>query len=390
MQNFVFQNPTKVIFGQNIIPQTGVETCQFGSRVLLVTGISSAKKSSLFNDVTTSILESGGTVFNLEGIRPNPTLTKVREGIELVRKENIEVICGLGGGSVIDSAKAIGAGSVVEHDVWKFFTGKKSVRTTLPVIAIPTLAASGSEMNSGMVLTNSATNQKFGFANRYLFPKTAIMDPQTTFTVPPDHTAYGCIDALTHIFEFYFTNAQPDSAVQYHYMEGLAKTLFENCRPALQDPTDYQARANLMWSSALTLNGFCASGLGKVGFPMHLIEHSLSALYDIPHGAGLAIIGPGWMKYHHEAADGRMQQFFKRTAEHLYESSGILETIRNLRNWYESLGAPTYLEDIGVDETNFPEITRNSQALAKVWRMREYDEELVGKILLQCLRKTNR
>lgn len=117
MQNFVFQNPTKVIFGQNIIPQTGVETCQFGSRVLLVTGISSAKKSSLFNDVTTSILESGGTVFNLEGIRPNPTLTKVREGIELVRKENIEVICGLGGGSVIDSAKAIGAGSVVEHDV---------------------------------------------------------------------------------------------------------------------------------------------------------------------------------------------------------------------------------------------------------------------------------
>jgi alcohol dehydrogenase YqhD (iron-dependent ADH family) len=270
--------------------------------------------------------------------------------------------------------------------VWKFFTGKKSVRTTLPVIALPTLAASGSEINSGMVLTNSETRQKFGFANRHLFPKTAIMDPQTTFTVPSDHTAYGCIDALTHLFEFYFTNTQPDAAVQYHHIEGLGKTLFENCRPAIHDPHDYQARANLMWSSALALNGLSAAGLGKVGFPMHLIEHSLSALYDVPHGAGLAIIGPGWMKHHHASAGDRIQQFFRNTAPELYDSSGVSRTIENLQSWYEELGVPSWLKDIGVSEKDIRVIAENSQALAKVWRMREYDVELVENILRECLR----
>lgn len=386
MQNFVFYNPTKVIFGQNTIPQVGPEISSLGSRVLLVTGMSSAKESGNFHKVSESITENGCSVFNLEGIRPNPTLKKVREGIELVRRENIEVICGLGGGSVIDSAKAIGAGSMVQHDVWKFFTGKKPVRNTLPVVAVPTMAASGSEVNSGMVLTNSDTGQKFGFANRHLFPKVAIMDPQTTFTVPRSHTAFGCIDALTHIFEFYFTNTQPDASVQHHYMEGLAKTQFDNCQLALNDLSDYQARANLMWSSALTLNGLCASGLGKVAFPMHLIEHSLSALYDIPHGAGLAIVGPGWMEFQHKEVGDRMQQFFRRTADFLYASSGFLETLYNLRNWYALIGAPTCLEDVGVNEKEISEIAKNSQALAKVWRIREYDESLVEEILRQCLR----
>lgn len=387
MQNFVFHNPTKVIFGRNTIPQVGAEVCSLGNKVLLVTGQSSAKKTGIFQQVHESIAENGCTVFCLEGIRPNPTLNKVREGIELVRRENIEVICGLGGGSVIDSAKAIGAGSLVQHDVWKFFTGKKPVRTTLPVVAVPTIAASGSEVNSGMVLTNSDTGHKFGFANRHLFPKTAIMDPQATYTVPPSHTTFGCIDALTHVFEFYFTNKQPGADVQYHYMEGLANTLFDNCQTALNNPSDYQARANLMWSSALALNGLSASGLGKVGFPMHLVEHSLSALYDIPHGAGLAIIGPGWMKLIHEDVGDRVQRFFQKTAKSLYAPSRVIDTITNLQKWYVSIGAPAYLEDVGIDAKEIPGIAKNSQALAKVWRMREYDEPLVEKILLQCLRK---
>lgn len=385
MQNFVFHNPTKVIFGKNTIPQVGAEVAFYGKRVLLVYGENSAHKSGLLATVKNALTESGIDIIEHSGVKPNPTVEHVREGIKIAKSETVDCICALGGGSVIDSAKAISAGTLVEHDVWKFFTGKKSVKDALPLVSVSTLAASGSEMNSGMVLTNEDTLQKFGFAHRLLFPKVAIMDPETTYSVSANQTAYGAIDALAHILEFYMTSEQSGAIVQDRYMEGLAMAIIESCDNALKNPKDYEARSSLMWSAALTLNGLSSSGLGKVGFPMHLIEHSLSAMYDIPHGAGLSIIIPAWFRYQAEHIPERMSRFFTR----VYGIEGTpqevsVRGIHTLSRWLQSCGAPTTLAEVGIPANQIPLLSENALPLAKVWRMREYDREKIETILRMC------
>ncbi|MCI5146402.1 MAG: iron-containing alcohol dehydrogenase, partial [Candidatus Electrothrix sp. AR3] len=199
MQNFVFHNPTKIIFGRNTVPTIGPETMAWGKRALLVYGQSSIKKTGLYAQVTASLVQAGVSVVEHGGVQSNPLLDHVRAGIAKVKKEDLQVVVAVGGGSVIDTAKAIAAGSVVEHDVWKFFIGKKSIKSTLPVTTVLTLAAAGSEMNSGMVITNQDTKERFGFGHRLLYPKVSIMAPEITFPVPPDYTAYSAVDAIAHI-----------------------------------------------------------------------------------------------------------------------------------------------------------------------------------------------
>ncbi len=312
MQNFVLENPTKIIFGRETISQIGPETAAFGKKVLLVYGLSSVKKNGLFDQVIDSLQEAGLSVIEHGGVRSNPVLSHVREGIDLAKKEGIEVICALGGGSVIDSAKAISAGTLVEHDVWQFFKGKKSIKKTIPLTCVLTLAAAGSEMNGGMVITNEETNQKFGTGNKLLHPNVSILNPTATFTVPPDYTAYGAVDAIAHILEFYFTTRDPATPVQDRFMEGLVINIMESCDQVLANPKDYVARADLMWCATLALNGWTAAGLGLVGFPMHMIEHSLSAVYNVPHGAGLSVVVPAWMGYQAERNPTKFSQFADR------------------------------------------------------------------------------
>lgn len=386
MHNFVFQNPTKVLFGRGTIASIGGETCHFGTRVLLVFGCSSARRNGLLEQVHSSLAQAGATVREYGGIVANPTLAQVREGVRLAKESRIEVICAVGGGSAIDSAKAISAGAVVEHDVWKFFTGKKSVRLPLPLTVVSTLAASGSEMNSGMVLTNEETQQKFGFANRLLFPRTAVMDPEATFTVPADYTAYGAIDALAHLLEFYLTCRHPGTMVQDRYMEGLAESIMASCNAALANPRDYEARATLMWAAALALNGLSAAGLGKVGFPMHLIEHSLSALHGVAHGAGLAVVIPGWMRSQQDPlVRQRMLQFFQRVLA--VEGDGTIALERGitlLENWFREIGAPVTLREVGIGSDQIGALAENALPLARIWRMREYGRERIEAILERC------
>ena len=383
MEDFVFHNPTKVLFGRSILQLVGKETARLGSRVLLVSGRTSASVSGRLSVIRESLLAEGLSLVELTGIVPNPVVETVREGIEIARHENIEVICAVGGGSVIDSAKAIGTGVLANHDVWKLFTGKKPLRGTLPVVAIPTLAASGSEANSGMVLTNREKSLKLGYANRLLHPVTAIMDPSATFSVPKKHTAYGAIDALTHLMEFAFTATVAHAPIQERYMAGLAITIRESCETALADPCDYDARANLMWTAALALNGLSAAGLGKVGFPMHLIEHSLSALHDTAHGAGLAVIAPAWLRHQGSQLSPRAFRFltalFPETPPTDAETAADL-----LTSWFAAIGAPTRLVDLGIGSKEIPILAANSQAQARSWRMREYDEGTVSRILELC------
>nr|WP_320009901.1 iron-containing alcohol dehydrogenase [uncultured Desulfobulbus sp.] len=389
MHNFVYHNPTKILFGQKTLSALGPETAAWGRKALFVYGKKSCKQSGLYDRVLQLLHETDITVIEHGGVQSNPLLSHVRLGIERAKNEGIEVVVAVGGGSVLDTAKAIAAGSVVPHDVWKFFTGKKGVKGTLPVVTVPTLAASGSEMNSGMVLTNNQTREKFGFGHRLLFPKVSILDPELTFSVPPDFTAYGAVDALSHVLEFYLTTQERETRVQDRLMEGLMENAISGCNRCLNNPRDYNARADLMWTSALALNGLTASGLGRVGFPMHLIEHSMSALYDVAHGAGLAVVMLGWLRAHVESHAARIAELGHRVFQIREENefSTAQQTIRSLHDWLLAIGVPTTLEELGIDPLEIEHLAENTQGLARVWRLREYSPQRVAAILGFCTNK---
>jgi len=386
MENFVFHNPTKIIFGKNTIPAIGEETRIFGNKVLLVYGRGSIKKNNIYASVIQSFQKAGLEILEHPGVDSNPRLNHVRDGIDIVKKTGCQVICGVGGGSVIDEAKAISGGSVVKHDVWKFFTGKKPLKNSLPLTCVLTLAASGSEMNSGMVITNEKTNQKFGYGNKQLYPKTSILDPETTYSVPLDYTAYGAVDAISHVLEFYFTTKVKSTPVQDRFIEGLIINIIESCNTILQKPYDYQARGDLMWCSTLALNGLSAAGLGRVGFPMHMIEHSLSALFDVPHGAGLSTIIPGWLQYRLRTDSKRINQFGRRVfgLHSANDYHGGELAIKKFTDWLNTIGCPTSLQTLAIAENDIEKIAKNSLSLAKIWRLDDYDQSTIESILRLC------
>ena len=387
MHNFVYHNPTKILFGRGTIESIGPETRVWGRRGLLVYGQDSLKHNGLHDRIVKALHEAEVDIVEHGGVRSNPLLSHVRQGVHLAKEHDVEVIVAAGGGSVIDTAKAIAAGTPVEHDVWKFFTGKRGIKTALPVTAVLTLAASGSEMNSGMVITNDETREKFGFGHRLLHPKTSILDPEATFTVPPDYTVYGAVDAISHVLEFYMTAADPDSPVQDRLMEGLIENAMTGCTRCLSDPRDYNGRANLMWTATLALNGLTAAGLGRVGFPMHLIEHSLSALYDVPHGAGLAVVMLGWLRAHRQSSAMRIARLGRRIfcLTEQEPAAAAAQTIARLHTWLQSVKAPLTLGDLNIPPDDIPRIAENTKGLARLWRLRDYTPERVDAILRQCL-----
>ncbi len=389
MHNFVYHNPTKILFGRNTTTSIGTETKAWGTRGLLIYGRKSIKTSGLYDRVKMDLDQAGVHVTELGGVQSNPLLSLVRKGVQLAKQHDIDVIIAVGGGSVLDTAKAIAAGALVEHDVWKFFRGKKSIKQALPVTTILTLAASGSEMNSGMVITNDETQEKFGYGHRLLHPKTSILDPELTFTVPPDYTAYGAVDAISHLLEFYMTTREHNTSVQDRLMEGLIENTMSACESCLEDPSDYDGRSTLMWTATLALNGLASTGLGRVSFPMHLIEHSLSALYDIPHGAGLSVVIPAWLQYNAHSHPSRLAELctrlFPLPGKSLAEDDILAQhAIEIFRSWFDRIGAPTTLEQLGIPEGNIQEIALNTQGLAKIWRLQNYTPEVVTEILHLC------
>jgi len=241
-------------------------------------------------------------------------------------------------------------------------------------------------MNSGMVITNEETNQKFGFANKHLYPRVSILDPSTTFSVSPEYTAYGAVDAIAHVLEFYFTNQEPYTPVQDYFMEGLVKSCIDSCDRVLKNLEDYDARADLMWAATLALNGLTGAGLGKVGFPMHMIEHSLSALYNVAHGAGLSVVIPGWMTYQAQQTPEKFAQFAERVfgiTERLIEQKRT-EGIQALLSWFKKIKTPTSLDELNIPSQDIPKIAENAVGLAKIWGMPDYTEEKIEEILKLC------
>lgn len=387
MQNFVLHLPTKIIFGKDTITNIGPESAAYGKKALLVYGAGSIKRNGIYDQVVNSLADAGQTIIEHPGVKSNPLLSHVRQGIILAKENGVDVVVAVGGGSVIDSAKAICAGALVDHDVWQFFKGKKGIKAKLPLTCVLTLAAAGSEMNGGMVITNEEKRHKFGTGNQLLKPEVSILDPTATFSVPPDYTAYGAVDAIAHLLEFYFTTRDPATPVQDRFMEGLVINIMASCDEVLGKGDAYNARADLMWCSTLALNGLTAAGLGMVGFPMHLIEHSLSAIYDVPHGAGLSVVMPGWMSWQAETEPAKFAQLARRIfgVEEGNDHQAAQQGISLLRKWFQKINSPVTLAELDIPALAIPALAENATALAKVWRLKEYNTQVISSVLQRCL-----
>lgn len=386
MQNFIFENPTKIVFGKGQIKKTGREVSKFGKKVLMVYGQGSIKRSDIYDQVIASLNDADIEIVEFPGAKTNPVLSHARKGIDIARKEKVDVVLAVGGGSVIDTAKTIAVGAKTDDDVWDFFTRAKAITDALPVLTVVTLSASASEMNPAAVITKEDGARKFSIRSPFIQPKTSILDPTVLFTLGPDYSAYSAVDAIAHMLECYFNNTEPESILQDRLVEGLMRTIMESTEVILKEPTNYNARANIMWSAILAFNGLTTAGMGIVSLPGHMIEHSLSALYDVAHGAGLSIVLPGWMLYVVEdnpakfARLGR-ENFGIKKSDDLTEG---MELIRLLKEWFSSIGSPVTLKEADIPEEDIGKIAENAYALAQVWGLKDYSEAVIADILRLC------
>lgn len=358
MNNFTYSIPTVIHFGKGQISHLS-ELKESGSRVLMVYGGGSIKRNGVYNAAVKYMTEVGLTVFELPGVTPNPRIQLVRQGIDICRREDIDMVLAVGGGSSIDCAKLIAAGTLYDGDPWELMKDSSLIKAALPIYCVLTLAATGSEMDNSTVISDPTLNAKLDICSDYLKPKTAILDPEYTFTVPKNQTAAGAVDIMSHIFESYFTNVK-GCAVQKHIAEALLKTVIENAPKALADPESYEARSNLMWCSSLALNGILSYG-AEVAWCVHPIEHELSAFYDITHGVGLAILTPVWMRYvlnestaHDFAEYGRNVWNIAETDDMKAAEAAIDKTAE----FFASLGMPKTLTEIGIDDRHFEEMAK--------------------------------
>jgi alcohol dehydrogenase YqhD (iron-dependent ADH family) len=296
MNSFVYNIPTKVYFGENQLGYLGEELRKFGRRVLLTYGGGSIKRNGIYDRVIEELRKADFEVFELSGIEPNPRIESVREGVKICKEQGIDVLLAVGGGSTIDATKFMAAGACVEHDAWEFFgANAKPINEALPIVTILTLSATGSEMDTGGVISNLATGDKLGRLAAPLLPRVSFLDPTLTYSVSKYQTACGAADIMSHIIEVYF-NTQEDLFMLDCFMEGMLKTVVKYAPIAVAEPENYEARANIMWTSSWAINGFINGGKRKA-WSCHPMEHELSAVYDITHGLGLAILTPRWMKY---------------------------------------------------------------------------------------------
>jgi len=354
MNNFEYQNPTKIIFGRDSEAKVGAETARFSKKVLLHFGGASARNTGLLDRIKASLTSAGVEWAELGGVRPNPVLSLVNSGIELCRKEKIGFILAVGGGSVIDSAKAIAVGVPYAGDVWDFYTGKAVPSSALPLGTVLTIPAAGSESSSGSVITNEAGLLKRALNHDLLYPRFSILNPVLAYTLPKNQRAYGVADIMAHLMERYFTNVP---AVEFtdRLIEATLKTVISAAPRIFNDEPDYDAWADVMWAGTIAHNNLLDTG--RIGdWASHDIEHELSGIYDIPHGAGLAIIFPSWMRYTLSHDPARFAQFAARVwnvEPYFFDTNRVAEEgIQRLSSFWSSLGLPSKLADLGIGPEN--------------------------------------
>jgi alcohol dehydrogenase YqhD (iron-dependent ADH family) len=363
MQNFTFNLPTKIVFGPGTVDQVGIEAAQLGQRALIVTGKRSAAAFGIIDRITDHLEKEGVAAVVFDQIEPNPRTTTIDQAGKLARENKCDLIIGLGGGSPMDAAKAIAVATLEAKPIWEFIPHGDQrnlpVTQALPVMAIPTLAATGSEADAGGVFTNWETHEKAVLFSPLLFPKVSIVDPELTITVPVEYTADGGIDIICHVIEGLFTGVD-NTPIQDRFAMAIIKTVMENLNISLEDPKNIEARANLSWASAVALSGMVNSGRGGA-YPIHALEHSLSGHYDISHGRGLAVLLPAIMEYSYKSRPAK----YAMLAEELFDihrdgqSDEELATkgIEAMKSFLASVNRLIAFKDVGIDDdSNFEQM----------------------------------
>jgi len=350
MENFVFQNRTKIIFGRGAEAQVGEQVRGYTKKVLLHYGGGSVKKTGLYDTVVKSLKSAGVDFVELGGVQPNPRLSLVKDGIDICRKNGIPFILAVGGGSAIDSAKAIAAGVPYKGDVWDFYSGKAVPQEALDVATVLTIPAAGSESSPSSVITNSDGDLKRGLTNEIIRPVFSILNPELTFTLPAYQTACGAADIMAHIMERYFTTTASADFTD-RLCEATMKAIIHNVPLCLKDPQNYDARAEVMWAGAVAHNDILGTGRNQ-DWASHGIEHEISGIYDVAHGAGLAVIFPAWMKRVYKSNINRFVQFASRVwnveIDFQNQEQTALAGISALENFFVSIGMPVRLKDMNI------------------------------------------
>jgi alcohol dehydrogenase YqhD (iron-dependent ADH family) len=378
MQNFEYCNKTKIIFGKGTENQAGSETAGYAKRILLHHSGGSAVRSGLIDRVKESLKKAGVEWVELTGVLPNPRLSLVYKGIEIVKKEKLELVLAVGGGSAIDSAKAIAVGAVNDGDVWEFYDRKKAADKALPVGAILTIPAAGSESSISSVITNEDGPWKRGINFQCIRPAFSIMNPELTYSLPPYQTACGITDMMAHIMERYFTK-EPNVELTDELCEGALRTIIRNARKIFSGgEKDYAARAEIMWAGTLAHNGLLDTG--RIGdWASHALDHELSALFDIAHGAGLAIMFPAWIRYNIKENTPRLARFAAKVwgvdgAFYDFEQAA-LEGVLRMENFFKSIGMPIRFKDAGLDPSRIGEMAKRAVHFGPVGSYRKIEEK---------------
>lgn len=384
-ENFVFENTTKIYFGRNQLGNLPDEIKKYGTKVMLTYGGGSIKRIGLFDKVKNVLESNGVTVFEFGGIEPNPRHTTVNRGAKFARENNVEVLLAVGGGSTIDATKAMAAAFYYNGDVWDLVSHKAPVEKALPLFSILTLAATGSEMDCGGVISNMETNEKIGLVHPLLQPKVSFLDPENTFTVSAYQTASGAADIIAHLFDVCYFARNPKMYMLDMVMESVMKTVVKYAPVAIKEPDNYDARANLMWAASWALNGFLMEGRGQMA-TCHCIEHELSAFYDITHGHGLAIVMPRWLEYIlDETTEADIKKFGVNVLG-LDKDSTARDAIKRFSEFlFNDLGLKPQLSDLNIDRTHFKEMARHSCFGEVMHGYRDLKPEDVEKILEMCL-----
>jgi len=383
MQNFTYCNKTKIIFGKDTENQAGKETAFYAKRVLLHHSGGSPVRSGLIDKIKSSLKNEGIEWVELTGVLPNPRLSLVREGIEIVKREKLEMVLAVGGGSAIDSSKAIAVGAANDGDVWDFFERKRTTEKALPIGTVLTIPAAGSESSISAVITNEDGPWKRGINFQCNRPSFSIMNPELTYSLPPYQSACGITDMMAHIMERYFTR-EDHVELTDELCEGALRTIIRNARTIFSGgEKDYGARAEIMWAGALAHNGFLDTG--RIGdWASHMLDHELSALFDIAHGAGLAVIFPAWLKYNikkdsQDASVSRLARFAVKVwgvdGAYYNLEQAALEGVFRMENFFKSIGMPVRLPEAGIDPARIPEMAKRVVHFGPIGNYRKLNEQ---------------
>lgn len=378
MKNFIYHNPTKVLFGKGMVEKLGSEILNHSvKKVLLHYGKKSIFETGLYDKVVKMLNDNNIAFVECGGVKANPSLDKVYEAIDVCKKENVDGILAVGGGSVIDSAKAAGRGYYYNGDVWDLFDGKGESENCLPIFTILTISATGSEMNGNSVISNEKENKKWPISvSMENYPKVTVIDPELQRTLPVAQVVNGAADILAHVFEFYFDGSK-NSDLTDEFCEAIIRTTIKQAELLVKDADNYEARANFAWSATQALNMLLQPGRSGGDWATHMIEHSVSMFYDIAHGAGLAVLFPAWMKYVYEE---NIEQF-ERFAENIFgitegtPEEKSLEAIIKLIKFYKNIGAPVTLKEIGIKEEDLEKMAENAALKAPLGNLLKLDKD---------------